>query len=351
MTRLRTKAIKAGLETLYFSGAHLIARPFLRGRGVILTMHRVCPRSAAKFHPNDLLEIMPEFLEETISAFKRADIDIIDLDEAVVRLNDERSQRRFAVLTFDDGYRDNFTAGWQVLRRMKVPFTIYIPTAFPQGQGNLWWIALENIIAGSTSLTVEIEGRPCLIKTGSLADKNKAYAHLHGWLRGLANNEREHEIEALCRRYGVNLAGICQELMMSWRQIAEMAGDPRVTIGAHTVHHYQLSKLDENQARFEMRESANVIETMIGKRPRHFSFPYGWADAAGPREFALAREEGFVTAVTTRPGLLYGQHAQHLTALPRLSLNGRFQTRRYLDVLLSGLPTYVSNGFERCNVA
>lgn len=348
---LRTNAIRAGLEAIYFSGAHTVAQRYFGGVGAILTMHRVREPERGQFQPNDLLEITPAFLEDIVTGFKRAGVDIIDLDEAVDRLRDGNHARRFVVLTFDDGYVDNHAVAWHALRRMKVPFTIYVPTAFPEGHGKLWWTALERIIAGRDMIVVEIDGQRRLLETRRADDKYQAYAALHRWLRGLSPVEQEKEITSLCALYGVDLDALCRELIMNWTQIQELAGDPRVTIGAHSVNHFSLAGLSEQQARFEMRESANVIETTTGVRPRHFSFPYGWVDAAGPREFRLAREEGYATAVTTRPGLLFSDHACHLTALPRVSLNGRFQKKRYVDVLMSGLPTYVYNRFERCNVA
>ena len=74
-----------------------------------------------------------------------------------------------------------------------------------------------------------------------------------------------------------------------------------------------------------MRESAAVIEAALGKRPAHFSYPVGDRTSAGAREFAIAAELGFKTAVTTRPGVLFPEHVAHLTALPRISLNGEYQ--------------------------
>ena len=351
MGRLRAAAIRASLETFYFTGAHHIARPFLGGLGAIFTMHRVCEPTRDKFHPNRILEISADFLELAITQLKRAKIDIIDLDEAVERMTQPKGKNRFVVLTFDDGYVDNYTAAWHVLRRMKVPFTIYIPTAFPDAQGNLWWIALEQIIAQHPALLIEMKGERRFFETARPVDKRHVFNVLHGWLRAMPNDEQQKTVYGLAERYGIDLSALCRGLMMNWQQIGDMATDPRVTIGAHSVDHFALSRLSEKDARWQMRESANVIASVIGKRPRHFSFPYGWEDAAGPREFELARSEGFTTAVTTRPGVLFHGHANHLTALPRISLNGDFQALRYLDVLLSGLPSYVYNGFERYNIA
>ncbi|MEA2992706.1 MAG: hypothetical protein QOD40_1626, partial [Alphaproteobacteria bacterium] len=73
--------------------------------------------------------------------------------------------------------------------------------------------------------------------------------------------------------------------------------------------------------------------------------------SAGPREFRLAAELGFKTAVTTRPGVIFSQHQRHLTALPRISLNGEYQRMRYVRVLMSGAATAMWNGFRPVNAA
>ena len=94
-----------------------------------------------------------------------------------------------------------------------------------------------------------------------------------------------------------------------------------------------------------------VIEAALGVRPRHLAYPVGDVSAAGPREFAIAAELGFKTAVTMRPGVVYRRHSEHLTALPRISLNGNFQRPRYAKVLMSGAPTALWNGFRPINVS
>ena len=97
--------------------------------------------------------------------------------------------------------------------------------------------------------------------------------------------------------------------------------------------------------------SRAVLEAALGKRPAHLAYPVGDPTSAGPREFRIAAELGFKTAVTTRPGVLFKAHRDHLTALPRISVNGDFQQQRYLKVLMSGAATAMWNGFRRVNAA
>ena len=132
---------------------------------------------------------------------------------------------------------------------------------------------------------------------------------------------------------------------MTWDELRALDTDALVTIGAHTQNHFALAKLPAWQAREEVRGSLHRIEQELGESPRHFSYPYGAPDCAGPREFAMLREAGVKTAVTTRKGMVFAAHAAHTNALPRLSLNGGYQDLRYIEVLLSGLPTALQSGF------
>jgi peptidoglycan/xylan/chitin deacetylase (PgdA/CDA1 family) len=147
------------------------------------------------------------------------------------------------------------------------------------------------------------------------------------------------------------MAAVIHDLSLTWEEIEWLAGDPLVTIGAHTVSHPALAKLTEAEADYEMAESRRRIGEKIGKRPRHLAYPYGDPGSAGQREFAIAARLGFATAVTTRPGVLYTEHGVHLTALPRVSLNGDYQSLRYLDLFLTGAPFALWNGFRRVDAA
>ncbi len=74
--------------------------------------------------------------------------------------------------------------------------------------------------------------------------------------------------------------------------------------------------------RSEIAISRAVLEAALGKRSQHLAYPVGDVTSAGPREFRIAAELGFKTAVTTRPGVLFKAHRDHLTALPSFSVNG-----------------------------
>jgi peptidoglycan/xylan/chitin deacetylase (PgdA/CDA1 family) len=346
---MKHAVIRAGLETLYFSGAHLALRPLLGGVGAILMLHHVRPPRRAPFQPNRLLEISPAFLEGVITELRRAAVDIVTLDEMHRRLTTgDAKRRRFVCLTFDDGYRDNLEYAYPILKRHQVPFAVYVASSFPDGAGELWWLALEAVIARNERVELVMEGRKRSFDCRTAQSKRIAFEAIYWWLRSLPSEAAlRSAIRALAATYGIDIGRFCRELCMSWEELAELAADPLVTIGAHTISHPRLSRIPEEAVRTEMQGSVSAIEAALGVRPVHLAYPVGDATSAGAREFALARELGFKTAVTTRPGVLFAEHAAHLTALPRLSLNGEYQRLRYLQVLLSGAATGLWTGFRR----
>lgn len=328
-------------------------QPMFGGMGSILTLHHVRPARSSRFQPNRLLEITPEFFEKLLRRLRRSRSEIVSLDEMHRRLIRGERGRRFVCLTFDDGYRDNLRWAYPLLRKYEVPFAIYIPTSFPDRIGELWWIALEAVIGKNSRIGLTIDGEDRFFDCGSVREKRLLYNDIYGWLRSMkSEDELRKVVRDLAARHGVDMPTVCADECMDWDELGQIAGDPLCTIGAHTVNHVMLKKLDSDQAvRAEMEQSRAVIEAALGKRPQHLAYPVGDPTSAGPREFRIASELGFKTAVTTRPGVIFRKHREHLTALPRISVNGEFQRQRYLKVLMSGSATAMWNGFRRVNAA
>lgn len=348
MARSRYAAIRAAFEVLWASRLTALIRAASKARGVIFTLHRVLPEEPAEFAPNAILQVRPDFLDYAIQRIRELGYDIVSLDEAVRRLESAAPARRFAVLTFDDAYRDNLVHALPVLRRHATPFTLYVPTAFVDGAGEIWWQALEDIVAGQEAIDLPGGSGAASLSTRTLEEKQAAYGQLYARMRAMPEPERVALIRDLAARYGYDLAGQCRSLIMDWDELRGVADDPLCTIGAHTVHHYELAKLPAAEARNEIARSVRVLEDRLGRRPVHLSYPIGGPEAAGPREFAMARELGLRTAVTTVPGALYAWDRDRLMSLPRISFNGLYQARRYVDVFAA--PAIFSLGRRRRRV-
>ncbi|RTL52519.1 MAG: polysaccharide deacetylase [Bradyrhizobiaceae bacterium] len=352
MKRLRSTIIQTGLDTMSLTGAHRLLRPIVGGIGLILMLHRVRPAVNANFQPNRHLEITPDFLRLALEHLRAQDIDIVTMDEVCRRLNTRDFSRRFACFTFDDGYRDNRDHALPVMQDFDAPLTVYVASDFARGSGRLWWVTLERIVANVSAIEAKIGGEPIRLDASTIEDKQNAFAQIHDRLRSLpTDHDVRDEVAALARHHGIDDTLIANELCMTWDELRSFAARPLVTIGAHTVTHCNLAHESPEMARQEMQLSRQRIETALGDKVRHFAYPYGDKSAAGSREFAIAKSLGFETAVTTRPGVLFPEHTGHLTALPRISLNGNYQSERFLPVLMSGAATAIWNGFRRIDAA
>src|SRR5262245_36958639 len=346
--------LKTSLDVLYYSGASQALSSVLSGMGAICVLHHVRPNGAARhgFAPNADLEVTPDFLDAVLQHVVAKGCDLVSLGEAALRVKGEApSQRPFAVFTLDDGYEDNVVHAWPVFRRHRCPFTIFVTPAIIDGTCELWWRGLEAVIAGAPQIRGVLEGSGFEFETRSDAGKQAAFKRLYWMVRNLPEHRQREWIRQFCAHHGVDLEAQCRSAAMTWDEARQIAADPLCTIGAHTINHYAMARLPREEALSEAVASRSRLAEELGRAPDAFAYPYGDPESAGPRDFDIIRDAGFSVAVTTRKGLIFSAHKDHLTALPRLSLSGDYQKLRYVDVLLSGSAFALMNGFKRVSVA
>ncbi|AYO83275.1 polysaccharide deacetylase family protein [Methylobacterium brachiatum] len=350
-SRAKHRVFASGFRAIQALGADRWLAPAARGLGVILTFHHVSPDPVPAFAPNRLLSITPDFLDRTLRELDARGFEVIGLDAVPERLAAPDYGPPFAVLTFDDGYRDNVEHARPVLARHGVPWTLFVTSGYADQSGRLWWIELERAIARLDRVRIAIGARSLDLPARSPEEKALAFEALYRDLRRGTEADLLDRIADLCRQAGLAPGAVASELCLSWAELRDLARDPAVTIGAHTVSHPMLAKHDAATAAREIVEGRARIAAELGREIRHLSYPVGDPTSAGPREFALAQARGFATAVTTRPGHLFAEHAGHLHALPRVSINGCHQSRAALAGLLSGVPFLAWNRGRRLNVA
>lgn len=348
---MKSTWIGLGFRAFQATRADRLLAPFTRGLGAILMFHHVRPQPAAGFAPNGLLEITPDFLDAVLGALKRKGFAIVDLDTALSRLLQGQADEPFAALTFDDGYRDTAEHALPVLRRHAAPFTVYATTGFADRTARLWWCELEEAVRRMTAVPFGDDVNQIILPAETDAKKASAFQTLYRALRAGPEERLLAVIADLAQRSGVDGRQIVAENCLDFEGLARLAEEPLCTIGAHTLTHPMLAKHDAAFVRRELDESRRILEERLGRPVRHLAYPVGDPTSAGPREFALARELGYASAVTTRPGMIFPGHRDHLTALPRLSINGRWQTTGAVETLLSGAPFALWNGGRRLNVA
>jgi peptidoglycan/xylan/chitin deacetylase (PgdA/CDA1 family) len=343
----RHKAIAAAFRMMAATGADRWSRGFAQGVGVILTLHHVRAAETSGFAPNALLDITPDFLDRALHLIRAEGYDIVSLHEALARLRNPKRDRFFVALTFDDGYRDNVEEAWPILARHEAPWTLFVTPGFADRTARLWWLELEEAIRALPRIDLALPDGRFTARTETDAEKMRAFAKLYWRLRREPEAILLSAISGLATEAGIDPVAFVDRDCLPWETLRALSGAPGVTIGAHTLTHPMLAKHEAEVARREIVESRLRLETELGIPIRHFAYPVGDPGSAGPRDFALAAEAGFESAVTTRPGHLFPEHAGHLHALPRVSLNGLHQNEVALRALLSGLPFWLRSRGRR----
>jgi peptidoglycan/xylan/chitin deacetylase (PgdA/CDA1 family) len=324
------------LELAYFSGV-----PWLRGRraggvGVVLRFERVRPRRSDRFQPLKAREITPGFLDRTIRALKRWNYDIVTLDEVLRRSVTLAEPRRFVGLTFDGAYKDLMTSAYPVLANHGVPFAVYVPTGFPDGLGEAWWLALEQVIGQEQRISLVIDRKEQRFDIATSSEKYQLYAFLESWMRTLVPADLAFAIKDLCTRYSVDLAGLSRAASMDWDDLGKLAADPNVTFGSATVNYPVLANLRDADAFREMTMGRAVAQAAFRRDVRHFAFPFGDRASFRRQHVAMAEEAGFASAASAIPGVIQAEGRSNLHALPRIAWDGRRHSLRAMRVILSG---------------
>jgi peptidoglycan/xylan/chitin deacetylase (PgdA/CDA1 family) len=292
-----------------------------RGRLTIVMYHRVLeqPDPLSPYTPT--VDVFNCHMETLASGFN-----VLPLSEAIERLVKRSLPPRAACITFDDGYRDNFTVASPVMQRYGLPSTIFVSTGFLDG-GRMWNDSVIEAVRNAPgpkldSQSLELGVHP--IATD--AERAKTIDNLLEQLKYLPFAQRLARVTELCGLVGANLPN---NLMMSTAEVIA-ARSTNIEIGAHTVNHPILTQIDDQQARNEMAESKARLEQILKEKITLFAYPNGRPDQDyATRHAQMVKDAGFKMAVSTASGA--ASAGSDLYQLPRYApwdkLKSRLQVR------------------------
>ncbi len=288
-----------------------VIRTVFAGRAVILLFHEIHRDCRSEL----MTGISPSLLEYSVVWLRREGWEILSLDQCLQRLSNGEKSGRYAVITFDDGYRDNVSTALPILERHDAPFTIYVPSGAPARTLQAWWLALRELFRSQD--TVLIDAMATRFQCPDYQAKVLGLLCVTDWV-----HEDYRRIDLLIPTFlsaGLSFAALNDAYFVDDRTIQALARHPLVSIGGHTTSHPALKLLDAQSALDEITDNRSYLENLLQFPIRHFAYPYGDAAACGPREEDLARRAGFATAATTRHGQL-GDPPLNLFALPRIGV-------------------------------
>jgi peptidoglycan/xylan/chitin deacetylase (PgdA/CDA1 family) len=259
----------------------------------ILIYHRVNDDSDP-FFPATPTSVFAKQMEYLASHFN-----ICPLGEAIERMKRNDVQNNTVVVTFDDGYRDNYINAFPILRSLSIPSTIFLATD-AIGSGRVLWH--DRVFSAFRRTRMEhIEGFGNIPKRYSLKTlEEKIYTqqNILKFLWSINNNEKSFWIDRLMEILGVEDNKLIYNSMLSWDDITIMYNNG-VNFGSHTVKHPILSMITPDEAKKEIYESKIAIEEKIGAPVKLFAYPKGKKEDFNEGIKDILKEQGYVCGLTT----------------------------------------------------
>ncbi|MHB1557680.1 MAG: polysaccharide deacetylase family protein [Isosphaeraceae bacterium] len=283
---------------------------------VVLTYHRIAEPGADPFY-DPVISATPESFRAQVEWLARGPR-VLALDEAIERLTSAEPWREPAVLvTFDDGYRDNFDIAAPILRKRGIPATFFLPTAFLEEPRLPWWDRVACILKQTRATRLDLPLRPdgeakiadaaepLTIDLKETPRAEAIRAVIDAFLDGRIADESWF-LGMLGDRAGVVVepSAAARALFADWDQVRRLTGpETGLSVGSHGHSHRRLAGLDDETQRAELTGSRRILEDRLGRPVEALAYPYGWPGAFDDRTRSIAAEAGYRVAFASFEGI------------------------------------------------
>ena len=250
------------------------------------------------------IELLNEEIFEQHIQFYKSNFDVISIEELEsLSKSTSKFNQKFAIISFDDGYIDNYELAYPILKSYQTPAIFFIATDFIDKEVLPWWDEIAFLLRQSCGKTYR------LLNTGKSFTLQKATIDRtiqrimsaakvleHHSIEEVLSDVREqfHEAKMMAEENK-------QQLFMSWNQVKEMAVSG-MEIGSHTISHRILSQLSLSQQEHEIVTSKQVIESRISKPVHSIAYPVGRYYCYNQSSFTYAQQAGYLIGFNNEPG-------------------------------------------------
>jgi len=280
-----------------------VARPFPRARSRelrILAYHRVLDDDPGSFQYDEgVISATTEVFERQVQ-FVAKNFDVISFKDLVqFELGTLPIPKWPLIITFDDGYRDNYTNAFPVMRRHALPATIFLAAEYIGKDRLFWWDLVAYCVKHSAATSVvlpDVSTVPVSLATAE--DKRLVIGNILQWIKRVPDKAKNKLVDELPDLLHVTLPDLSKEpLQLTWDEVREMAAGG-IEFGSHTMTHPILSNVGTDALEHEIAGSKRLIEQELGKEIVAFAYPVG-----GQRHFnceaqVAVAQSGFRYAVS-----------------------------------------------------
>ncbi len=258
--------------------------------------------------------------------------------------------RPTAVITFDDGFQNNYNVAFPILQKAKLPATIFLVTGLVNTNDTLWSYRLKLALAKTRRSSFEWDRRK--FNLSGWKNKAKISAAIRARLKGFAQPQLLAEVRKIILELGDDPdSGIKVDSpyrMLSHEAITEMAASGLIEFGAHTHSHAILSLLSPREQYTEIERSVNTTSAMTGRPCELFAYPNGSEQDYDKATIKSLESCGVLAAVTTINGL--NDEMTPVMELRRYGIGGDQSTGKFKrKVRLINEHFTAARGAEVCN--
>ena len=226
----------------------------------MLVYHRVTWKNMDQLDPF-VKSTNPKEFEKQIT-FLKTNFNIINFDQP----EKPSKKKRNAIITFDDGYIDNYLYAYPILKKHNCPATILLTTGYINTSKIPWWDRVALAINNSKKPFVEIPG----FSKVDLKNKRKAIMKIQNFIR--RKRKREEFVNWLEKT--LDSKAYNTRVFLNWSEIKEMSKN-NISFGAHTITHPILTIINKDAAKGEILGSIRKIENNLKKKVIVFAYPNG----------------------------------------------------------------------------
>ena len=284
----------------------LKALGFFRGHNlIILNYHRIYKENIVTSFDEELFSLSLASFTQQLHWLKENHAVFLSEDELIYYWQQKKKiPKRSILITFDDGYKDNFTLVYPLLRSLQIPASYFIPVGAIMDRKLGWWDIISFFIKKTRKKTISIQGRDFSLQ--SSGEKKRTIFRLLQLMKTEPYSQTQDLLEILSEECGVAFPSHDEQdaELMSWEDIREVL-DNGIAIGAHTVSHRVLATLDENEQFEELCSSKRLLEDMLPGKIRSLSYPVGDYTAFTQQTKVLARKAGYDISFSFKTGVNY----------------------------------------------
>lgn len=272
----------------------------------VMIYHRVLDKSDF-MRPGEVSLKKFEWQMDLISRY----FNIMPLSEAVNRLRSSQLPSRALSITFDDGYRDNLTNALPILKKYSVPATVFVSTGYLDGN-TMWNDKIIESIRLHSENTIDLTTIGLsMYKVDTDKSRKNTTQEIILSLKHLPQSERENKADYIASLAKTSYA----RLMISRDELIELNNNG-VEIGAHTVSHPILSKLEKDTALSEIANGKEMLEEILKQDITLFAYPNGrYLNDFNDGHVKMVRDCGYSAAFSTEMGV--GSNKSDIFQLPR----------------------------------